>query len=144
MCWPLSLRTAAPSLAMALCGPPLRWVLNHCSSLCPWEPSARTVDRPPPCCSYYIKYSTFVSSSFLFPQHVVCGSSWARDRTGTSAGHSLIISLNLALQLGSLDSCFKTQAAQASSPLGSFPKACSDYHVIIRLLFFLFHPTVHL
>lgn len=97
MCWPLSLRTAAPSLAMALCGPPLRWVLNHCSSLCPWEPSARTVDRPPPCCSYYIKYSTFVSSSFLFPQHVVCGSSWARDRkhTTTRIQHGRCRILNL-------------------------------------------------
>ena len=45
--------------------------------------------------------------------------------------------LNLAFQLGNLHWPFRTWAVQVSSPPGSFPKASSDYYVIVRFFFFL-------
>ena len=72
MCWPLAPRALAPRRLSSPCQLPLRWVLNHGSSPCPWEPSVRTKDFAAACVT-----SVSLRSFLALTYFLSAGSIWA-------------------------------------------------------------------
>ena len=72
MCWPLAPRALAPRRFSSPCQLPLRWVLNRCSSPCPWEPSVRTKDFSAACVT-----SVSLRSFLALTYFLSAGSIWA-------------------------------------------------------------------
>ena len=72
MCCPLAPRALAPRRFSSPCQLPLRWVLNRCSSPCPWEPSVRTKDFSAACVT-----SVSLRSFLALTYFLSAGSIWA-------------------------------------------------------------------